>query len=154
MIVKWVVGKIFKSGWKSMFGEEPTLPDNAPLIDTIPNEAKKYGIHINPNWWDSFIDGLNRLPRPIITFGIIFLFALAFYDPIKFVDMVEVLGLIPEPLWYVFYVVVGFWFTTKMIEKAPIGINYKKWQTQFRAMEQLRKTREETQLKNINTKEE
>jgi len=37
--------------------------------------------------WDSFVDGLNRLPRPLITLGILGLFVLAPADPLRFLEI-------------------------------------------------------------------
>ena len=70
-------------------------------------------------WWDSFVDGLNRLPRPLMTFGVIGLFVWAVVDPPAFSLAMLALQNVPEMLWYIFLAVIGFWFGTKMIEKAP-----------------------------------
>lgn len=70
-------------------------------------------------WWDSLVDGLNRLPRPLMTFGVIALFVWAVVDPPAFSLAMLALQNVPEMLWYIFLAVIGFWFGTKMIEKAP-----------------------------------
>ena len=70
-------------------------------------------------WWDSLVDGLNRLPRPLMTFGVIGLFVWAVADPSAFSLAMLALQNVPEMLWYIFLAVIGFWFGTKMIEKAP-----------------------------------
>jgi hypothetical protein len=70
-------------------------------------------------WWDSLVDGLNRLPRPLMTFGVIGLFVWAVVDPPAFSLAMLALQNVPEMLWYIFLAVIGFWFGTKMIEKAP-----------------------------------
>ncbi len=70
-------------------------------------------------WWDSFVDGLNRLPRPLMTFGVIGLFVWAVVDPPAFSLAMLALRNVPEMLWYIFLAIIGFWFGTKMIEKAP-----------------------------------
>ncbi len=38
----------------------------------------------NRTWWDSFIDGLNRLPRPAMALGVIAIFVWASVDPVGF----------------------------------------------------------------------
>lgn len=71
------------------------------------------------SWWDSLVDGLNRLPRPLMTFGVIGLFIWAVADPPAFSLAMLALQNVPEMLWYIFLAIIGFWFGTKMIEKAP-----------------------------------
>ena len=68
-------------------------------------------------WWDSFIDGLNRLPRPFMTFGTIGMFAWCVIDPPAFGDAMIQLAKVPEALWWILWTIVGFWFGGKMISK-------------------------------------
>ena len=68
-------------------------------------------------WWDSFIDGLNRLPRPFMTFGTLALFAWCVVDPPAFIEAMGALSAVPEMLWVIFLTIVGFWFGGKMISK-------------------------------------
>ena len=61
-------------------------------------------------WFDSIINGLNRLPRPIMALGTVGLFAYAMVDPISFSTRMEGLQLVPEPLWWLLGAVVSFYF--------------------------------------------
>lgn len=54
-----------------------------------------------------------------MTFGVIGLFVWAVADPPAFSLAMLALQNVPEMLWYIFLAVIGFWFGTKMIEKAP-----------------------------------
>lgn len=65
-------------------------------------------------WWDSLIDGLNRLPRPIMTFGTIYLFWLCWTDPVTFVRGASALEAMPKEGWYVLGAIVTFWFAAKL----------------------------------------
>ena len=47
--------------------------------------------------FDRFIDGVNRLPRPAMAFGVLGLFIAAMVDPIWFADRMAGLSLVPEP---------------------------------------------------------
>ena len=79
----------------------------------------EFSYRANRTWWDSLVDGLNRLPRPIMTVGIIALFVWAMMDTVGFTAAMYSLYAIPEALWYIFYTIIGFWFGTKMLENAP-----------------------------------
>lgn len=65
-------------------------------------------------WWDSLIDGLNRLPRPIMTFGVIYLFVWCARDPAAFVEYASALQAMPKEGWYILGAVVTFWFAAKL----------------------------------------
>lgn len=68
-------------------------------------------------WWDSFIDGLNRLPRPFMTFGVIGLFVWAVVDPPAFGTAMLELAKVPEMLWWILLTIVAFWFGGKVFTK-------------------------------------
>jgi Holin of 3TMs, for gene-transfer release len=65
-------------------------------------------------WWDSFINGLNRLPRPLITFGILSMFVIAPLWPERFVLIAQGWQLIPEGAWALLGVVIAFYFGGRM----------------------------------------
>ena len=66
--------------------------------------------HAPQTWWDSLMNGLNRLPRPLLTLGTIGLFAYAMIDPPGFSMRMEGLALVPEPLWWLMGAIVSFYF--------------------------------------------
>jgi hypothetical protein len=68
----------------------------------------------NRTWWDSFIDGLNRLPRPLITISILSFFVLAPLNPIKFLEIAKAYELMPSGYWALLSVIVGFYFGGRM----------------------------------------
>lgn len=72
----------------------------------------------NRTWWDSFVDGLNRLPRPVMTFGTIALFVYCIDDPAGFTSSMTALRLMPAEGWAVLGTIVVFWFGGKFIEKS------------------------------------
>lgn len=61
-------------------------------------------------WFDRFVNGLNRLPRPLLAFGTIGLFAYAMVDPLSFAQRMVGLNAVPEPLWWLLGAVVAFYF--------------------------------------------
>ncbi|MBV7409566.1 holin family protein [Maritimibacter sp. DP1N21-5] len=69
-------------------------------------------------WWDRFIDGLNRLPRPMLALGTIGLFVCAMVSPDWFAARMAGLALVPEPLWWLMGAVVSFYFGARHQVKA------------------------------------
>ena len=65
-------------------------------------------------WWDAFIDGLNRLPRPLLTFSIIGFFVLAPLNPEKFLEIAKAYEVMPAGYWALLSVIVGFYFGGRM----------------------------------------
>jgi len=66
--------------------------------------------HGRVGWFDSFVNGLNRLPRPFLAFGTLGLFVYAMADPAGFALRMQGLAHVPEPLWWLLAAIVGFYF--------------------------------------------
>ncbi len=60
--------------------------------------------------FDRVIDGLNRLPRPLLAFGTLGLFVSAMVNPIWFASRMQGIALVPEPLWWLMGAIVSFYF--------------------------------------------
>lgn len=81
--------------------------------------------------FDRVINGLNRLPRPLLAFGTIALFVYAMYAPEGFAQRMQGLAYVPEPLWWLLGAIVAFYFgareihhqrfTTRGTARPPIG---------------------------------
>lgn len=67
-------------------------------------------IHARPGLFDRFVDALNRLPRPMLALGTIWLFVMAMRQPDAFIRGMEGLTLVPEPLWWLMGAIVSFYF--------------------------------------------
>jgi Holin of 3TMs, for gene-transfer release len=61
-------------------------------------------------WFDRFMDGLNRVPRPALALGTLGLFVAAMADPIWFAARMQGISLVPEPLWWLMGAIVSFYF--------------------------------------------
>jgi hypothetical protein len=61
-------------------------------------------------WFDSFVNGLNRLPRPLLALGTMGLFIYAMVEPAGFALRMVGLQQVPEPLWWLLGAIVGFYF--------------------------------------------
>jgi len=68
--------------------------------------------------FDRFVDGLNRLPRPALALGTIWLFVTAMRRPEQFIEGMEGLALVPEPLWWLMGAIVSFYFGARHQVKA------------------------------------
>jgi len=61
-------------------------------------------------WFDGFVNGLNRLPRPLLALGTMGLFAYSMVEPVGFGTRMQGLQQVPEPLWWLLGAIVGFYF--------------------------------------------
>jgi len=68
-------------------------------------------------WWDAFIDGLNRLPRPTLVILVLGYFALAYADPTEFQILNTALEGVPQPAWYLLGAIVTFYFGARELDK-------------------------------------
>lgn len=81
----------------------------------------------NPSigWFDRLVNGINRLPRPMLAFGTIGLFVYAMTDPVEFAQRMVGLNAVPEPLWWLLGAVVAFYFgarETHYFRNRPVAI--------------------------------
>ena len=60
--------------------------------------------------FDRLVDGLNRLPRPMMAFGVLGLFASAMISPEWFTARMQGIAYVPEPLWWLLGAIVSFYF--------------------------------------------
>lgn len=69
-------------------------------------------------WFDRFMDGVNRLPRPALALGTLALFIAAMVDPLWFGARMQGLALVPEPLWWLLGAIVSFYFGARHQNKS------------------------------------
>jgi hypothetical protein len=78
--------------------------------------------------FDRLVDGLNRLPRPLLAFGTLGLFVHAMTDPDAFAIRMQGLAHVPDPLWWLLGAIVGFYFGARELHyrrppaEAPIAL--------------------------------
>lgn len=68
----------------------------------------------NRTKWDAFVDGMNRLPRPLLTFAILSFFVLAPLDPERFLLIAKGYEVMPPGYWALLSVIIGFYFGGRM----------------------------------------
>ncbi len=66
--------------------------------------------HAGTSGFDRLINGLNRLPRPMLALGTLGLFIFAMVDPVAFSHRMTGLEAVPEPLWWLLGAIVSFYF--------------------------------------------
>lgn len=71
-----------------------------------------------PGAFDRFMDGINRLPRPMLALGTLGLFVTAMVNPLWFAERMQGIALVPEPLWWLLGVIVSFYFGARHQVKA------------------------------------
>lgn len=72
----------------------------------------------NFGWFNSFINGINRLPRPIMALGTVGLFVFSMANPADFAIRMQGLAYIPDPLWWLLGAVVSFYFGARELHYA------------------------------------
>lgn len=77
-----------------------------------------FAAHSSNGRWSSFVDGLNCLPRPIITISILGFLILGPLDPGRFSAAAQAYGLMPNGFWALLSVIIGFYFSGRMQLKA------------------------------------
>lgn len=65
--------------------------------------------------YDRFIDGINRLGRPLMLIGVIAFFAWAIIDPVYFVEVMTALASTPEFVATAILTIIGIFGTGRII---------------------------------------
>jgi hypothetical protein len=79
-------------------------------LDTVVGEFGSEFTAGGSTWFDGLVDGLNRLPRPMLALSTLGLFAYSMAEPAGFALRMEGLALVPEPLWWLLGAIVSFYF--------------------------------------------
>ena len=93
---------------------EESMADIGRDMASLQQFSAEFHDRQNRTWWDSFVDGLNRLPRPLITISILGFFVLAPTSPEKFLQIAKAYELMPPGYWALLSVVIGFYFGGRM----------------------------------------
>ncbi|GAA0293216.1 holin family protein [Rhodovulum strictum] len=69
--------------------------------------------HPQRSAFDRLVDGMNRLPRPFLALGTVFLLVSAMVDPVWFSSRMQGIALVPEPLWWLLGAIISFYFGSR-----------------------------------------
>jgi len=72
--------------------------------------AAEFAAPERKGWFNALVDGLNRLPRPMMAYGTIGLFVFAMYNPVGFAERMVGLAAVPDQLWWLLGAIVSFYF--------------------------------------------
>lgn len=87
--------------------------DAARSADIMAQGMAQYAAEFAPRQkgrFDQFMDGVNRIPRPLMVFAVLGLISMAMLDPIWFASRMQGLQLVPDPLWALVAGIAGFYF--------------------------------------------
>ena len=79
--------------------------------------------------FESFVNGLNRMPRPTLAFGTVGLFAYAMSDPVGFSTRMQGLDTVPDQLWWLLGAIVSFYFGARELHNKREAGNLRNAQT-------------------------
>lgn len=99
----------------------------------------------NRTKWDSFWDGINRMPRPLIVIAIFSYFGLSYYSPTEFQALNVALDTVPEQMWWIMTAVVSFYFAAREFQKGrdtKMALSDKEFKS---VQERIAKLREKTE---------
>lgn len=117
-LMSGVLGLLFGDGRNVLRETTEIFRENAEAgarraQDRHENALSQFGAEFQVErrgWFDRFMDGLNRLPRPALALGTLGLFVAAMIDPLWFAERMQGIALVPEPLWWLLGVIVSFYF--------------------------------------------
>ena len=90
------------------------LPEMAVMLrDRLAEAGPEAGLRLAPREraaYDRVIDGLNRLPRPVMAVGTLALIGAALVAPEWFAGRMEALSAMPEAMWWIIGGVISLYF--------------------------------------------
>ena len=112
-----VIGKVLGAG-RAIGGVAEVFVGNRAQREAIAGElataaVEQFGAEFaraGASRFDGFVNGLNRLPRPLLALSTLGLFGYAMAEPGGFGTRMQSLALVPEPLWWLLGAIVSFYF--------------------------------------------
>lgn len=125
-VIDGVMGLLFGGGRNVVKETVEVFRENAQAggardAEVQMQSMRQYGDEfrvIRQGGFDRFMDGVNRLPRPLMALGTLGLFITAMVEPLWFAQRMQGIALVPEPLWWLLGVIVSFYFGARHQIKA------------------------------------
>lgn len=128
---------------KTVFGSRQEREAAAARENTATNDqyAAEFQYRENRNWFDSLVDGLNRLPRPLITLYVSWLvFVLPVTDRVLFTEIMLAYSAVPQLFWGLLSGILAFYFGGRM-QMTKLEITDKELKRVEAVSEQIRSLR-------------
>lgn len=77
---------------------------------TLAQMSSEFNARNNRGWFDQLMDGVNRIPRPLMVFSCFGLLVYTPVDPLKMAEVFAAWALIPTGMWTIIGVIVAFYF--------------------------------------------
>lgn len=106
-----------KKTWSGSKSEQDGY-ENTKFLAGLQAHSAEFTPRKNSTWWDSFWDGINRMPRPLIVISIFWYFAFSYYNPIEFQVLNIALQTVPEEMWWIMSAIVSFYFVAREFSKS------------------------------------
>ncbi len=100
---------------------ERDAAEHAAFAATVAQAGQEFAT-TRDGWFDGFVNGLNRLPRPMLAIGTLGLFAYAMVEPAGFSVRMQGLAYVPEPLWWLLGAIVSFYFGARELHYRRGGL--------------------------------
>ncbi|WP_296763687.1 holin family protein [Sediminimonas sp.] len=119
-----LIGALFGGGRNVITETVETFRPNAEAADQREAGAQRAALEQmaaefdnSGGWFNSLIDGINRIPRPAMALGTIGLFVAAMVDPVWFSSRMRGLALVPDQLWLLLGAIITFYFGARYSAK-------------------------------------
>ncbi|MCP4164033.1 MAG: hypothetical protein GY760_28555 [Deltaproteobacteria bacterium] len=116
-------------------------------VNTQNSFSSEFHNRNNRTLWDSFWDGINRMPRPLFVVLIVAYFILSYVNPEEFQVLNLGLSTVPEKMWYVLSAIIGFYFCArelhKIREKKEMAIGHIEFNQMKAQIDNLRKQKQD-----------
>ena len=125
-LMSWVLGGGAKQAAAVVGQVAGVFKPNAGALETFGHAYNRAALaqyiaefaHLRRGWFDSLVDGLNRLVRPAITFGFLGILPAVVIWPEGAAIAFAALALLPAGYWALVTVIIGFYFGGRMQLKA------------------------------------
>lgn len=117
---------LIEKGFDALFGDQRNLiretagifmepadegaERDAALRDAALSQYRQEFSLARESRFDIFMNGVNRLPRPMLALGTLGLFVSAMVAPLWFAERMQGIALVPEPLWWLMGAIISFYF--------------------------------------------
>ncbi len=109
------LGDLAIKGWRTVFGDkrEQDRYQSDARTQIAANYAAEFLPRANRTKWDSFWDGMNRAPRPMMVILVVAYFVTAWWSPAEFARINAGLATVPAPMWATLGAIIGFYFAAR-----------------------------------------